>query len=313
MADDFEKGGSPLYARLARAHAEDPLVAEISGDHRPQWELPLRLFGGVHYLVLSGRVPDGWEHFGDTLRVHRGWLTRFVREQPVQTNEVQRSWALVPGVLAVADGRPVDLIELGPSAGLNLLWDHYRYRYGGLAWGNPAAELELVGNAVDGPPAELLDRGVEVRARLGVDRHPVDVRSEEGALLLESFVWADQAHRLDRLRRAIQIVRADTPQLVQGDYVETLPRLLRERDTSVLTVIYHSVSLGYLSRADRERVRALIAEDGERGSLAHVSLEFVEDPAFDGFALDVTTFPDGQTRRLARVTGHADELVWVAG
>ncbi len=43
----------------------------------------------------------------------------------MQTNEVQRSWALLPAFLTVADGRPLDLLELGPSAGLNLLWDRY--------------------------------------------------------------------------------------------------------------------------------------------------------------------------------------------
>ena len=47
----------------------------------------------------------------------------------MQTNEVQRSWALLPAFLSLADGRPFDLLELGPIAGLNLLWDRYSYRY----------------------------------------------------------------------------------------------------------------------------------------------------------------------------------------
>ena len=53
MADDFERGGSKLYAALARALADDPMVAAIVGDHEPLWEAPLRLFAGVHYLELS--------------------------------------------------------------------------------------------------------------------------------------------------------------------------------------------------------------------------------------------------------------------
>ncbi len=58
----------------------------------------------------------------------RGSCAAGAREQEVQTNEVQRSWALLPAFLSLADGRPFDLLELGPSAGLNLLWDRYAYR-----------------------------------------------------------------------------------------------------------------------------------------------------------------------------------------
>ena len=145
MADDFERGGSKLYAALARSLADDPVVADIVGDHEPRWEAPLRLFGGVHYLELSGVVQHPWPKLRGVLEANRDWLARFVAEHPVQTNEVQRCWGLLPGFLSVADDRPLDLIELGPSAGLNLFWDDYRYRYGDRIWGKPGAPLELGG------------------------------------------------------------------------------------------------------------------------------------------------------------------------
>src|SRR5215210_2065151 len=168
MADDFEQGGSKLYAALARSLADDPLVAEIVGEH-PGWEAPLRLFGGVHYLELSGIVRHPWAKLGGVLEANREWLQRFVAEQPVQTNEVQRCWGLLPGFLTVADGRPLDLVELGPSAGLNLLWDRYGYRYGEQTWGNAEAPLVLSGEAQGGPPAELFEHRIEVRRRTGID------------------------------------------------------------------------------------------------------------------------------------------------
>jgi hypothetical protein len=232
----------------------------------------------------------------------------------VQTNEVQRCWGLLPGFLTAADERPLDLVELGPSAGLNLLWDRYAYRYGQARWGSRDAPLELAGEALNGPSISLFETEVEVRLRVGIDRHPVDVTSEEGALLLQSFVWADQHERLERLRRAIELARRDPPQLVRGDYVRELPQLLARRDLGVLTLVFHSASLGYLRREERELVRAQIASEGQRGSLAHVSYEFVEDEpeSFEGFALDVTVYPDGEARRLARLDGHANRLRWLA-
>jgi hypothetical protein len=311
MADDFEQGGSKLYASLARSVADDPLVAEIVGRD-VRWEAPLRLFGGVHYLELAGMVAHPWAKLRGVLEANRDWLGRFVEEQPIQTNEVQRCWGLLPAFLTVADGRPMDLVELGPSGGLNLFWDRYFYRYGDETWGDPAGGLELAGRAEGGPPHRLFAAEVEVGRRLGIDRRPVDVTTDHGARLLEAFVWADQTDRLERARRAIEIARRDPPRLLDGDYVEVLPALLAERDLDRLTVVYHSVSTVYLSLEERGRLDEILAEDGARGSLARVSYEVDRDtPTFYGFALDLDLWPGGRTR-LARLDGHANSLEWVA-
>ena len=140
------------------------------------------------------------------LERHGAFLRRWCAEQEVQTNEVQRSWALLPAFLSLDDGRPFDLLELGPSAGLNLLWDRYAYRYSSGAWGS--GELELRGDDRLPPPAALFERRVEVVRRRGVDLSPIDVTTAEGARVLQAFVWPDQTERLDRLRRAIDVARA---------------------------------------------------------------------------------------------------------
>jgi hypothetical protein len=310
MADDFERGGSKLYAALARSLADDPVIADIVGDHEPLWEAPLRLFGGVHYLELSGLVQHPWAKLRGVLEANRDWLARFVAEHPVQTNEVQRSWGLLPGFLAVADGRPLDLVELGPSAGLNLFWDRYRYRYGDRTWGSPAAPLELHGDAKGGPPPDLLGKDVDVRQRIGIDRRPVDVTTDHGARLLEAFVWADQVARLERVRHAVELVRADPPRLMEGDYVEVLPALLAERDFDVLTVVFHSASIMYLPEESRACVRETLEREGKRGALGWVSYEYAE-PGPLTFALDVQVWP-GSSRRLALLDGHGNELEWAA-
>ena len=312
MADDFEQGGSKLYASLARSLADDPVVEAIVGGHEPKWEAPLRLFGGVHYLELSGMVQHPWAKLRGVLEANRDWLARFVAEQPIQTNEVQRCWGLLPGFLTVADGRMVDLVELGPSGGLNLYWDRYAYRYEEERWGELGAGLELCGRAEGGPPRDLLKTEVQVGRRIGIDRRPVDVTTDHGARLLEAFVWADQTDRLERVRRAIEIAREDPPRLLDGDYVEVLPALLAERDAERLTVVYHSVSTVYLRQEERDRLDEIFAAEGRRGSLARISYEIDRDaPTFYGFALDVETWPGGR-RRLARLDGHANTMQWAA-
>ena len=232
---------------------------------------------------------------------------------PSRSMSMQKAWGLLPGFLTVAAERPMDLIELGPSAGLNLFWDRYRYRYGEHRWGRTEARLELSGEAVGGPPPALLRTRVEVRRRMGIDRSPVDATTDHGAHLLEAFVWADQTERLERVRRAVEIVRSDPPRLMQGDFVEVLPPLLAERDLDALTVVYDSASTIYLAEDVRSQLEETMETEGRRGALAWVSFEFTRDQGigYEGFALDVRSWPGGE-RRLAHLDGHANRMEWVA-
>jgi hypothetical protein len=286
-------------------------VAEIVGARGS----PLALLAGVHLLELTGQERDPWSRFREVLEARRGLLARFVAEEPVQTNEVQRAWGLLPGFLRA--GAPVlDLVELGSSAGLNLLWDRWSYRYGALSWGAEDAPLVLSGEAAGGPPAALLERRPLVRRRLGIDRAPVDVRDEAAALRLQAFVWADQEERLARLRAALEVARREPPELVAGDYLDVLPRVLAERAPDALTVVYNSATTAYLSAGERERLAELIEAAGEEGPLAWLSYEHAGDDvegaiAFETFALDLRLWPGGEKRRLARLDGHGNRLRWL--
>jgi hypothetical protein len=224
----------------------------------------------------------------------------------VQTNEVQRAWALLPAFLTVADGRPFDLIELGPSAGLNLLWDRYRYAYSTGVWGESA--LELSGNDRVPPPAPLFERRVEVARRRGIDRNPVDATSEHGARLLKAFVWADQTGRLERLQRAIDVVRQDPPQLIRGDYVDTLPALLADRIEGVHLVVFQTASTMYLNEAALTRLHGALQEAALVEPLTYLGTGRAPDD--DGFALEVEDWPGGARERLAVFDFHGDWLDW---
>ena len=271
------------------------------------WDVPLRLLGGLHYLVLAGRA--SWDDIGGVLDREGEFLERFIREQAVQTNEVRRAWALLPGFLAVGSER-VDLIELGASAGLLLAADLYDYRYAAGRWGRGTDMLVLDGEDRGGPPAELLSRGLEIDRRIGLDLDPVGL-DEHGARLLEAFVWPDQPERIERLRRAIGLARTCEIDLRRGDYVDLLPALLAERRDDALTVVFHSVSSTYLPQGRYADLVAVLSRAALEGPLAWVSLEGPRhDPDYGGVALDVTVWPDSGTRRLAKADFHAAWMDW---
>jgi hypothetical protein len=259
----------------------------------------------LHYLVLSGRA--SWDDVGSALVEHAEFLRRFTAEQDVQTNEVQRSWALVPAFLSLSDGRPLDLLELGPSAGLNLVWDRYRYSYSTGDWGSGA--LELRGDDRVPAPASVFSRSVSVARRRGVDLNPVDVTTEEGSLLLQSFVWADQTARLERLRAAIDVVRADPPELIRGDYVRDLPALLADRVPGAQLIVYETASTQYL---DAEQRAAL--HEAMHAAAHDEPFTFLTTRSHGGedyYTLEAVDWPSGERRGVERFDFHGSWLSWL--
>src|SRR4029078_1279467 len=146
QAAHFDAQGSPVYARLARRCATEPLVDGLVDELT--WAVPLRLVGGVHYLELAGIEPYAlsgeWSDFRSALEAREELLARLVRETGVQTNELQRCFALLPAFLTLAKehgAERLDFVELGPSAGLNLLWDRYAHSHRAGRWGLHALPL----------------------------------------------------------------------------------------------------------------------------------------------------------------------------
>lgn len=298
---------SALYGDICRRLAHDPRVAALLPDLR--WDAPLRLLGGLHALVLAGKAT--WGDVDLALMEHADELRRFVAEQPVQTNEVQRAWALLPGLLELGTER-VDLLEIGASAGLLLALDRYDYRYRTGGWGAGEGRLVLEGDDRGGPPAELLERPLRIVRRRGVDTRPVPL-DDDGARLLEAFVWPDQTDRIERLRRAVAAARPAGIHVEQGDYVEVLSRLLADRSFGATPVVLSSVTTTYLTDDRYAKLQRTLARAGRSSPLAWLSLESPRwDPEFDGLALELTTWPDGERRRLARVDFHGTWLEWQA-
>ena len=271
----------------------------------PRWDAPLKLLGGLHYLVLAGRA--SWDDPGAALEDEAPFLTQFVAAQDVQTNEVQRAWALLPAFLALADGRPLDLLELGPSAGLNLVWDSYSYRYSTGAWGD--GDLELAGDDRVPPPASLFGAHVEVARRRGVDRSPVDVATDDGARLLQSFVWADQTERLERLRTAIDVVRRNPPELIRGDYVRDLPLLLQDRVPGAQLIVYETASTQYLDRTQRAALHEAMHHAGQSEPLTFLTTRTNSDADF--YTLEAWWWPSGERVEVEELDFHGAWLRWL--
>jgi hypothetical protein len=256
------------------------------------------LFSGLHYLVLAGRA--SWEDVRSALRNEADFLRDWIATERVQTNEPRRCWWLVPCFIEAArrtGAEAFDCLELGCSAGLNLLWDRYGYEYAaGTLEGSPVLHGEERGTPV--PVAAL----PPVRSRIGVDLAPPDLRTEEGVRLLKAFVWAGQEQRIADLDAAVEVWRQDPPEIVVGDLVDQLPALLERRAEGGVLLAWETAVFGYLPEERRARARAMLAE----ADCVFVQTGQPEDGSHDYYGLYV----DGD--EVAHAEFHGAWIEWLA-
>jgi hypothetical protein len=319
-----ERLQSPLYAKLLTRMAID---VEHGG---PSWTflcqyadeparslVPLRFLAMLHRRALAGNWPELARYLpscGGTADPDGAWdaiqRLELSGEIPsgVQTNEVGRSCALVPGFLETVrqTGLPLALLEIGTSAGLNLRWDHYRYGDRGA----PDAEVAFP-EPWTGAPAKADVRIVE---RRGCDLNPIDVTTTEGRLDLLSFVWPDQLERFELLDRAIATARRVPAELERADAADWAERQLSIRREGVATVLFHSVMWLYLSDAARDRITSAVYAAGERSTRsAPVVWLSMEAGQTDQAEIALTIWPGGERRVIAHSTYHGKNVVILPG
>ena len=280
-----------LSTALSRDSAVGRRVLDWAGEPTAD-ALPLPLVGGLHALHQAGadqalsRVFRG-ETQGESevaqiiaqvIVTHDAALLPWL-DGPPQTNEPGRSAALMTGILQVARtfGQPIELLEIGSSAGLNLLIDRYRFDLGGTIVGPAESPLtirpEWRGDAPVQEPADV--RFASVR---GVDIQPVDVRDPAAAARLAAYVWVDAPERAARLETALAMFAADPPRLEQGDAAAWIEaRLAEPQPRGVTRVLMHSVVWQYLGAERQGRIRAAMLAAAARADadrpLAWVRME----------------------------------------
>jgi hypothetical protein len=325
QANWCERLGSPFTARLCTVLGERLDRSSAAGRHVLDWPhdpspakdaLPLRLCGGLHALVRSGVVPDLAAVYPPRALPEEATLAERLRpvldradlspwlDLPPQTNEVGRSAVLMAGLLVAAKAldRPLYLLELGASAGLNLILDRYCYDLGGAETGDPASPL-LLKPAWEGepPPAAPL----RIAGRRGVDLSPPDDPER-----LLAYVWPDQTERLAQAEAAIGLLQADPPVIDRGDAADWLERQLAAPTADgAARVVMHSVAYQYFADEVQARVTAAVEAAGAREPLAWLRMENVPE---DGrFSLRLRLWPGGEDRLLAWTHPHGREISWL--
>ena len=328
--------GSAIYADLLARSADDFAAGGAVARALAGWEghpvldnSALRLLGALHFLALRGDAPalaahypscggrhepeGAWRAFQTTLEEQMPRVRQHLTEQ-IQTNEVRRCCALVGGFLAIARAHalPLRLLEIGSSAGLNLCFDRYRYELGALRLGLADAPLALASEWRGSPLApSALPR---VASRAGCDVAPIDLASRDSRLRLESFFWADQTERLERVRTACACAIAERVHIERERAGSWLERSLAELARGQTTVLFHSVMWTYVPADERTHIGELIEAAGARAASARPFAWLrMEGVHFDFCEIRLRLWPGGDDQLLGRCHYHGAWVEWLGG
>jgi hypothetical protein len=313
---------SPLYARLALGISEDTELLRLAALAQAG-PVPNLFFGAIHYLLLSGishplaafypslnnealrlEEHDPFPHFRAFCLEHARAIEALIATRRVQTNEVRRCACLLPAFATAAQDagdRPLALIEIGASAGLNLLWDAYAYEYdNGQQWGNQNATVRLR-CAVRGPERPPIPAQIpNIAFRVGLDLNPIDVRDADAALWLRALIWPEQRDRAEYLQHALTLAQATPPLLLAGDATAQLPGVLAQVPAETTLCLYHTFTLNQFPPEARERLHTILAAYALNRDFSIISIEW-RDPYPP---LVLTSFRAGA--RSEQILGYCD-------
>jgi hypothetical protein len=295
---------SPWYEELAIAVAGDRAVLDFLDDLPTAKRQPNLLFAAAYYLLdepadlaaLRMLVSDRRDELAATMLARR-----------TQTNEPARCATLLPALSLLP--QPLAMIEVGASAGLTLLVDHYSYDYDGHRFAGTDPLAPVLACQPRGP-VPLPTRVPEVAWRAGLDLNPLDVRDPDDMRWLECLLWPGETGRRERLAAAIETARRDPPRVCRGDLLTDLPGLAQQAPSGATLVIYHSAVLAYVQPARRgqfaELVRSLDAVwiSNEGPGVVHGV------PAPPPDTRSFVLIQNGRT--IALTEGHGSWLHWLA-
>ncbi len=251
--------------------------------------LPLRLAGGLHSLHLKGTAPalapiyDGSGGVDDAaivaaaLHQHEAELLPWL-DGPPQTNEAGRSANFIAAMLWLAEkGLPAryECLEIGSSAGINLMLDRYHYDLGGAQVGPEPGAIRFAPEwQGDAPPAHA----IEIVSTKGCDVAPVDLTDPEQATRLKAYIWPEHTVRFERIEAAIAEAKRQAPDLVHmnaADFIEA--ELAKPQADGTTRVLMHSIVWQYVPEDQQARVTAAMEAAGALATsdkpLAWVALE----------------------------------------
>jgi len=284
---------SRLYEYLSLKIADDEEILDLCSFAEGGQPIPNLLFGSIHYLLMNGKhhpleeffpslvktpkkLEDSYPYFQDFCKKFRKEIIHLIQTKIVQTNEVRRCAYLYPSFSYIYQmvNKPISLIEIGTSAGLQLLWDQYKYTYSSseTIYGNKKSNV-LIGSEVkdNGPTIlPLLDIVPPVVDRYGIDLHVNDLSNEEDYLWLKALIWPEHFERRELFEKAVISMKENEINLIEADGIKILPEVVKQLSNDSILCIFHTHVANQIPVEGKQSLLKIIEVISENRDVFHL-------------------------------------------
>ncbi len=326
FADNECKGSSELYEFLSLKIAEDDELLDLCLHAKEGQPVPNLLYGAVHYLLLKGNehplkeyYPSIVKHplegentfdiFKDFCRIYQNDIISLLRHKLVQTNEVRRCAYLYPSFCYIYNKikKPLSLIEIGTSAGLQLLWDKYNYSYGtDEVFGDRNSKIHITSEIKGDNFPFLLKNSPPVISKVGLDLHINDLNNSEDYLWLKALIWPDHQERLNLFDKTAQHFNENSAKLIEGDGIALLSEVIAQAPNKSALCIFHTHVANQLPEELKDQLIKTIQMVGRKRDVFHLY-----NNMWDG-KLHLHSFINGieDNKTVGETDGHGRWFTW---
>lgn len=319
-------GSSELYEFLSLKAAQDEEILELCTNAHEGQPVPNLLFGAVHHLLLKGtphvlknfypsitkqpkQLKDSFEPFKNFCEVYRVEIISLLQSKLVQTNEVRRCGYLYPCFTYIYNkvNKPLALVEIGTSAGLQLFWDRYRYSYNtDEVYGNLASNVLITADLKGQNKPPLSSVSPPVSHRFGLDLHINDLTDPEDAGWLNALIWPEHHERRELFENASRYVDKNEAAFIEGDGVSLLLQIVEQIPKDVMICVFHTHVANQIPENMKKQLQQTIQKIGQTRDIAHIYNNMWDrDLHIDSFIAGLE-----QTEIVGETDGHGKWFKW---
>lgn len=321
------KGSSELYEYFSLEIARDDELLDLCTNASNGQPVPNLLFGAVQYLLFKGKghrlkafypsivnnpkpFNGAFTSFKDFCLLNKAEIITILQQRLVQTNEVRRCAYLYPVFCLVykKTRKPLSLIEIGTSAGLQLLWDMYSYSYGtSEVFGNKNSTLKITSEIIGEITPLLSSTPPPVSERVGIDFNPVDLNNEDEELWLKALIWPEHKERRLLFENAASYMKKNPVDLVKGDGVRLLSKYVDAMPSDGTICIFHTHVANQMPLEVKELLLSTIQSIGKEQDVFHI-YNNIQDKF-----LHLDYYVDGIENKetIAETDGHGRWFKWL--
>nr|WP_129691204.1 DUF2332 domain-containing protein [Gottfriedia acidiceleris] len=287
------ENSSGLYEYLSLKIAEDEEILDLCSFAQDGQPIPNLLLGSIHYLLMNGnrhplkdfypslvetpkKLEDSYPYFQDFCKKFRNEIIQLIQTKIVQTNEVRRCAYLYPCFSYIYQkvNKPISLIEIGTSAGLQLLWDQYKYSYSSCEtiYGDIKSNVLIESKVKDKGSTilTLLDKVPPVVDRYGIDLHVNDLSNEEDYLWLKALIWPEHFERRELFEKAVLCMKENEINLLEADGINILPDVVKQLSNDSILCIFHTHVANQIPEEGKQRLLKTVEDISKNRDVFHL-------------------------------------------